>query len=209
MTLEPREAPLQSLAAWPAADQRPVEVRAGEHVFHEGAFCDAIFEIVDGIITIYKNALDGGRQLVGIRLAGDLLAISGNDRYDCSAIAARASTVRRVSRAKVEALMQTDARLAERLLGACRAELAHTREQLMIVGARSALGRVAALLLDLSNRTADGAPAVDLPLSRGEMGDYLGLTIETVSRAMSRLKSSRIIALPRSDLALILDRARL
>ena len=95
------------------------------------------------------------------------------------------------------------------MIGGDSAAFERTREQLMIVGSRSALGRVAALLMDLSERAEHSCATVTIPLTRSEMGDYLGLTIETVSRSMSRLKALKIIALPRSDSVLILNRSRL
>lgn len=184
----------------------PMGFERGEHLYHEGDEVDRVLEIVRGVVTLYKTAVDGQRQLVGVRFPGDFLGTAGVDRHHTSAMAARATQVRSASRAELDAAMERDGALGRRLLLACRAELRSTRDHLMVIGSRSALGRVAALLVEISDRSAGGAPAFELPLTRGEMGDYLGLTLETVSRAIKRLKTLKIVALPRTDQVLVLDR---
>lgn len=180
----------------------------GEHVLHEGAPLAAVYEILEGVVVLYKSGADGTRQLIGIRFPGDLLAISGRPEHDCSAVVTRFSRLRATPCEVLETRMEHDPALARRLLAACQNELIRTREQLLVVGSRSAIGRVAALLLYVLSRT-DSGPAFVLPLSRREMGDYLGLTIETVSRSMTRLQALGVIALARSDEVTILNRARL
>lgn len=181
----------------------------GEHVFHEGDAAAAVFEVVDGVVVLYGITLEGGRQLMGLRFPGELLGLTHRETYGWSAMAVRRATLRRIPRAVLDREIEDDPDFAKRIIAACTSELSRTRDQLMIVGCRSALGRVAALLLDIAERTADGGPSFSLPITRGEMGDYLGLTLETVSRAVSRLKALKIIALPRNDQVIVLDRGRL
>ncbi|MEM8854198.1 MAG: helix-turn-helix domain-containing protein [Pseudomonadota bacterium] len=209
MVLQIERFAIQSPSNWPPSGAQPLTFSAGEHLFHEGDDATCLYEIKDGVVVLYSTALDGVRQLLGVRFRGDLLGISGGAQHHCGALAARTTRVNRMSRAQVDRMIDADPKLARRLLKACGSELLRTREQLTIVGSRSALGRVAALLLDLAGRDGNGNASVTLPLSRSEMGDYLGLTLETVSRCMSRLKALNIIALPRSDTVVILNHSRL
>ncbi|XWN31579.1 MAG: helix-turn-helix domain-containing protein [Devosia sp.] len=209
MALNVERFPVQPPSHWPPMGAQPLTFAASEHIFHEGDDANCLYEIKDGVVILYSTALDGVRQLLGVRFAGDLLGISGGKQHHCGALAARTTRVNSISRAQVDRMIDNDPQLARRLLKACGSELLRTREQLTIVGSRSALGRVAALLLDLAGRDGNGSASVTLPLSRSEMGDYLGLTLETVSRSMSRLKALNLIALPRSDTVVILNHSRL
>ncbi|MBJ3776597.1 Crp/Fnr family transcriptional regulator [Acuticoccus mangrovi] len=180
-----------------------------EHLFHEGDPVSAIFTIESGAVVIYRTARDGCRQIHGIRFQGELVGIGYNVTYGVSAVAVRPTSARAVSRATLDRLLDNDPTLARQMMRALTSELRRTSNLLMVIGSRTAIGRVAACLIDFSNRAADSDDTFVLPLSRGEMGDLLGLTIETVSRAMTRLKVLGIIALRRTDTVTIRKRATL
>ncbi|WP_170134964.1 Crp/Fnr family transcriptional regulator [Acuticoccus kandeliae] len=185
------------------------QVESRGHILREGDEASALCEILSGAVMIYRHTVDGSRVILGLRFKGELVGLSSRQRYACSAVAIRPTTLRKIPYSAIDKAIDHDPRLARRLLNACTAELCRSREQLMIVGNRTALGRVAALIIDLADRSQEDGIAMTLPFTRCEMGDYLGLTLETVSRAISRLKALRIIDLPRSDMVIIRDRARL
>ncbi|MCF3934827.1 helix-turn-helix domain-containing protein [Acuticoccus sp. M5D2P5] len=180
-----------------------------EHLFHEGDPAAAIFEIASGVVIIYRTGLDGCRLIHGLRFKGELVGVGYGETYGVSAVAVRPATVRRISRAALDRAIDDDPGAARRVLEALTSELMRISDRLMVIGSRTAIGRVAACLLDLSARSAGGGETFILPICRSEMADYLGLTIETVSRAMTRLKTLGIITLPRSDTVTIKDRPAL
>ena len=177
-----------------------------EHIFHEGDPASAIYVIESGAVIVYRTALDGCRLIHGIRFRGELVGLGFLDSYSVSAIASSPTAARTISRCALDRLIETDPAVAQAMMQALMAEMQMTSDQLMIIGSRTALGRVAACFLDLSNRAAGGGETFVLPVSRAEMGDLLGLTIETVSRSVSRLKALDIIALPKSDTVVIRNR---
>lgn len=194
---------------WPEAGQRLVALAGGEHLFFDGDDDGTLFEVVEGVVALYKLTVEGSRQVLGLRFPGELLGLGHQKQYGCSAVAMGAVRVRRIDRGALDRALGQDPELARRLLDAAMADLRQSREQLMIVGCRSAIGRVAAFLRDMASRAPEQGVGFHLPLTRTDMGDFLGLTLETVSRTMSRLKALGIIALPRHDLVVLCDPWRL
>lgn len=195
--------------AWPIFASAPVKFNAHEHLFHEGDEADALYEIESGVVVIYRVALDGSRQIHGLRYPGEFVGVGYGSTFGVSAVAVRPVTARRIPRPALDRAIDEAPKLARRLLEACTNELMRTSDQLMVISNRTAIGRVASCLLDIHERAAGGGDTVILPITRGEMGDLLGLTIETVSRAMTRLKSLGVISLPRSDTVIVRDREAL
>ncbi|MCF3935071.1 helix-turn-helix domain-containing protein [Acuticoccus sp. M5D2P5] len=194
---------------WPADGTSTVDIADRSHLLHEGDDAVALYEIIDGAAMIYRTSIDGRRTILGLRTQGALVGLSSGRRYVCSAVAIEPTRARRISYAALERAIDNDPRLARRLLNVCTEELSRSRERLLILGNRTALGRVAALLLELAQSTGGAKRPILLPLTRLEMGESLGLTLETVSRSMSRLRTAGIIDLPRSGVVIIRDRARL
>ena len=180
-----------------------------EHLFHEGDPASAIYEIKSGAVVIYRTTFDGCRLIQGVRFKGELVGVGYGGIYGLSAVAVRPTTACSLSRSALDRMIDADPAIARCMMQALTSELIRTSDQLMVISGRTAIGRVAACLIDLSSRAAGGADTFLLPLSRAEMGDLLGLTIETVSRSMSRLRSQGIIALPRSDTVTIRNRSEL
>lgn len=210
MVLRTPQTPLRVGAEGSLPSSQPLAmVAAGEHVYHEGEPTTGIYEIVEGVVILYRTDTEGTRQLLGMRLVGNILAVSGSKEHTCSAVATRPTRLRRLCSPEMEARIAHHPRLASLVLEALRLELRYTREQLLVVGARSAIGRVAALLLEIADRTGGGVPVFTIPLTRREMADYVGLTLETVSRTMTRLTALQVITLQRTDEVIILNRAKL
>ncbi len=209
----------RGLAAEPFAqalrqDQPPAAVRAvnaREHLFFEGDPRHCVFEVVSGSIALFRVLPDGRRQITRFALPGDFLCIGWERLEPCGAEATADSMVkcwpallaRRVAKDAPSSLDWIGAQLAE--------EAQAMQELARLVSLGGALERVAGFVLRLCDRIGtEQAPAVvALPMTRADIGDHLGLTLETVSRELSRLRRMRIIEIERATQLTILDPVRL
>lgn len=176
----------------------PIEVPAHKAIFEEASPASHVFNVTAGAVKIYKLLPDGRRQVTGFLFPGDFLGLTHNDSYAYSAEALTPTELCRFPRRKLEALLQEMPKLERRLLGIASHELAAAQDQMMLLGRKSARERVVSLLLMLSNSAVKrGRPPdpVALPMNRGDIADYLGLTMETVSRVLSQLKTKGLIQL--------------
>lgn len=182
-TLEERLAP---------ATVRKLESK--EHVFCEGDPRLHVFRVEEGVIAIYKTLCDGRRRIIDFAYPGDLLGLGVLDEHILSAQATSRAKVRCFSAAVLETMAENDAALALKLYKSVCHELTATRSLLVTVGQRSAIERVAAFLLALRRRSGDAdAETVTLAMRRSDIADLLGLTIETVSRTLSKLRTMGVI----------------
>lgn len=194
------------------AHAMPSVYSAREDLFLEGDESSHILEVVEGVICAYRLLPDGHRHVVSFYFPGDLIGYCSPSTHTFSAQALTKVRVRRIPRHLLNQLIETRPQFARRLLKLAADELTMTREHMLCLAAKSAEARMAVFLLALSRRNRDtGAdPArVELPMTRVDIGDYLGLTIETVSRTFSKLKRAGTIALPRTTTVLIRDAAAL
>lgn len=171
---------------------------AGDVLLREGDPADHVFNITGGSVRVYKLLPDGRRQITGFLYAGDFLGLATGERYTFSAEAMEPGSVCRFRKSEYRALIQETPALESILLDRANHELAAAQAQMLLLGRKTALERVASFLRDTA--TADrmrplSNGSVRLPMTRGEMADYLGLTIETVSRVMTRLKTDGVIRL--------------
>lgn len=175
-----------------------VDVPAHQPIFNEAEPAEHVFNVTSGAIKIYKLLADGRRQITGFLLPGDFLGLTHKEAYAYSAEALIATKLCRFPRRKLERLMDHVPKLEQRLLGMASHELAAAQDQMMLLGRKSARERVVSFLLLMSNAAARrGAPAtpVFLPINRSDIADYLGLTIETVSRTFTQLRKQKLIEL--------------
>jgi CRP/FNR family transcriptional regulator len=171
-------------------------LRAKEHVFCEGDEREHVFRVEEGVIAVYKTLPDGRRQIIDFAYPGDLIGLGVIGEHVLSAQATVPSKVRCLAAAALERIAETDAGLALKLYKAVCQELAATRNLLVTVGQRSAIERVAAFLISLLRRTAaEGAATINLAMRRSDIADLLGLTIETVSRTLTKLRGMGVIDL--------------
>ena len=175
-----------------------------QSVFAEGDAADAIFRVLDGVIRLYKLLPDGRRQIIGFFQAGDIMGLAFSDRYLYSAETVTATSLQRIPRTQLETLMDTRPSLARRLLSVTTSELVAAQDQMLLLGRKTALEKLASFLLSLSRR-AGGRRAIALPMSRGDIADHLGLTTETVSRGFTKLKTSRLIRIVDNGKVELLD----
>lgn len=179
-----------------------------EDLFLEGDDASHLLEVVDGVVCAYRLLPDGHRHVVSFYFPGDLIGYCCTGTHTFSAQALNKVRARRIPRNLVNQMVETCPGFARRLLKLAADELSMTREHLLCLAAKSAEARMAVFLLALSRRNRDAggdASRIELPMTRVDIGDYLGLTIETVSRTFSKLKRSGIIALPRTTTVLIRD----
>ena len=181
-----------------AAITTTLEIGAGEPLIDEGEPAVHVFNVTAGAIRVYKLLADGRRQMTGFLFPGDFLGLANEEIYAYSAEAVIASTVCRFPRRKLEGLLTKYPKMERRLLGVASHELAAAQEQMLLLGRKNAREKIASFLLMLSRRAEQrGLPddPVFVPMSRNDIGDYLGLTTETVSRTFSDLKGKGIIEL--------------
>ncbi len=183
-------------------------LQAKEFVFVDGDPTKHIYRIEAGAVSLFKILTDGRRQILGFAYAGDFIGLGLQGEHIMNAQAIKATKVRCMPLAALHRIAAHDPALSFRLYQTVAQELASTRDLLMTIGHRSASERVASFLLALSRRNEEsGAPAniIDLPMTRADIADFLGLTIETVSRTFSKMKSRRLIDLPQSACVHLLD----
>ena len=190
----------QSLAQ---ASLRRVENK--EFVFAEGDPTTHLFCVETGAIALYKIFDDGRRQIVGFAYAGDLIGLG---EHVMNAQATKPTRLRCLPIATLHHSAAKDPTLGFKLYEALARELAATRDLMLTTGQRSATERVVSFLLAFSRRNErNGQDPSDfeLPMTRTDIGDFLGLTIETVSRTFTKLKTLGLIALPQSNRVKLID----
>ena len=183
-------------------------VEAKEFVFAEGDPTTHIFQVETGAVSLYKVLCDGRRQVVGFAYPGDLIGLGAEGEHVMNAQAIKPTRLRCLPVAALNQIARQDPRLGFKLYEALARELAATRDLLLTTGQRSATERVVSFLLAFSRRNERNArdPHVfDLPMTRADIADFLGLTIETVSRTFTKLKVQGFIELPQSSCVRITD----
>jgi len=179
-----------------------------ETIFDEGEPADRIYQLISGAVRTCRILRDGRRQIEAFHFAGDVFGLERGETYRAAAQTLGPAQVRAMPRPALEALACERGDVARRLLALTTDSLRRCQDHVLMLGRRTACERVAALLLDLAERT--GAQALlDVPMTRQDMADYLGLTIETVSRTFTQLQHDGLIALPTTRKVLLRDRRAL
>lgn len=190
----------------------PIELGPGDPLFDEGQSADYLFNVTAGAIKVYKLLPDGRRQMTGFLFPGDFLGLANEANYAYSAEAVTFTTLCRFPRRKLETLLERYPKMERRLLGMASHELAIAQEQMLLLGRKTAREKIASFLLMLANRAVQRGQRdnpVSVPMSRNDIGDYLGLTTETVSRTFTQLRQSRCITLLQGGKIELTDRASL
>ncbi len=177
-------------------------------LFREGDAADHLYSVASGAVKLYKLMSDGRRQIIGFLFAGDLFGLAAHDGYAYTAETVSPSQVCRFGYRKLGVLMEELPRLERRMLALAIKDLMAAQEQMLLLGRKTAKEKVATFLLILSRRAQQrGLPPspVALPMSRADIADHLGLTIETVSRTFTQLKRNGLIGLPTAGHAVLPD----
>nr|WP_314442439.1 cyclic nucleotide-binding domain-containing protein [uncultured Sphingomonas sp.] len=185
---------------------------AGQPLFHEGDPAAQVYNVTEGALKLYKLLPDGRRQVIGFILPGDYLGISIGGEHAFSAEALKPTRMCRFTRSRFDDFAEAHPELEREIYRLAAHELAAAQTQMLLLGRKSAVERVASLLIDMWRRQQKGsAPVriVDLPMNRIEMADYLGLTKETVSRVFAQLKDRKLIRLVTLNQVELLDRGSL
>jgi CRP/FNR family transcriptional regulator len=180
-------------------------------LFDQGALAGSVYNVTDGVVRLYKSLPDGRRQIVGFALSGDFLGLALLDRYGVAAEAVTDVRVCRFARSAFLAYVDDKPHLLRRLHEFASHELSLAQDHMLLLGRRTAEEKIVAFLLNLQTRygrIGRSSVTVPLPISRQDIADYLGLTIETVSRTLTRLaREKAIVIVP--DGARLLDVSRL
>lgn len=172
-------------------------VEAGQTLFQEGDRADEVFTLTHGMLKLYKLLADGRRQIVGFLVPGDFLGLAFGRTYVYSAEAVIPTQVCRFRRPQFMGLLDECPSLEKEILGRTSTELAAAQEQMLLLGRKTARERLASFLLALARRsTLAPRGLLALPMSRADIADYLGLTIETVSRTLTTFRKEGLIGLP-------------
>lgn len=188
---------------------------AGRTLFHEGDRADNVFTLTTGLLRLSKLLADGRRQITGFVFPGDFLGITMEDEHAFTAEAIAPAELCRFPRSRFDGFIEGHPHMERRLYALAAHELAAARQQLVLLGRKTAAEKLASFILMLADRSGEeGVPAhpgdtVALPMSRNDIADYLGLRIETVSRELTALKTARLIQLTGTHTLRLLDREQL
>jgi CRP/FNR family nitrogen fixation transcriptional regulator len=181
--------------------------RNGE-IFGESETADYIYCVVSGAVRSLRFTSDGRRQILGFHLPGEVFGVELGAQHTLTCEALSATEVVMAPRSLLEQAIETDPEAARCWLNHAARALNDAREHALLLGRKGAGERVAAFLLGLSARLLKGHD-FDLPMSRADIADYLGLTIETVSRSFTEMERKRAIWLPSSRRVVLRDRSSL
>ena len=182
----------------------------GAEIYGETEPADYIYQVLEGAVRSYKLLFDGRRQIGAFHLVGDIFGLENGAAHRFTAEAIVDTTVRLMKRRSLEHVAETDVVVALDLLIMTTGNLQHAEDHMLLLGRKTSLERVAAFLLEMDRRlTAKSVMA--LPMCRRDIADYLGLTLETVSRALSYLHAKGILGFlgPTQRQIVLLDRLRL
>lgn len=160
---------------------------ANKEIYGQGERATALYQVEFGAVRIYRLLADGRRQISAFHMAGEVFGFEADGHHYFFAEAVCNSAVR-IYRQPL------DAELSREILPIALKALVRAQEHLLVIGQQNAAERVAAFLIDVFERRG-GLPQVELAMSRTDIGDYLGLTIETVSRVFSRFRAKGYIRL--------------
>ena len=161
---------------------------AGAEIYVQGEKANALYQVEFGAVRVYRLLADGRRQISAFHMAGEVFGFEadGTHHFFAEAIGATGVRVLRLS---------TMNGVSDKLLPLALQSLVRAQEHLLVLGRQQAVERVAAFLMDMAERQG-GLDHFELPMSRMDIADYLGLTIETVSRVFTKLKDKGVIRLP-------------
>jgi CRP/FNR family nitrogen fixation transcriptional regulator len=161
-------------------------------IYGEAEPAEYVYQVVEGAVRSYKLLSDGRRQIGAFHLAGDIFGLANGPVHRFTTEAIVETTVRLMKRRSLEQVAEGDAHIALDLLNMTTSNLQHAEDHMLLLGRKTSLERMAAFLLEMDRRLS-AAGAMALPMCRRDIADYLGLTLETVSRALSQFHGMAII----------------
>ena len=194
---------------------RQRKIKAGEQLIWEGDEAILVANVIDGLFKLSSQTADGREQILGIAYPADFLGrpFGGETPYGVEALTDAQVCV--FERKDFDRFAKEHPRLEHKLLERTLSELDKTRRWMLLLGRLNAEQKLASFLLQTADRAGESNPfmtetqSFDLQLSRQQIADILGLTIETVSRQLTKMKSQGLIDLPSRRTVTILDREAL
>ena len=189
---------------------RHIHFASCETVFAQEEMTSSFYNLIEGVMRLYKLLPDGRRQIVGFSLPGDFLGLAASARNTLSADAIGPVAVCRFSKASFARFVEDKPHLLRRINELAIRELSQAQDHMVLLGRRSAEEKVATFLIGWRDRLVQlngPSKTVVLPMSRQDIADFLGLTIETVSRTFTKLERDRVIGILPGSVSL-LDPAR-
>jgi len=170
----------------------------GQSIFQEGDEADFVYNILEGAVRLFKLLPDGRRQITGFLYSSDFLGLALKEHYAYSAEAVSGAVICRFPRGKLERLLDEFPKLEKRLLNEASNELIAAQDQMLLLGRKTAAERLSTFLDALARRQGvrEEGGVIELLMTRTDIADYLGLTIETVSRTFTKLRKSGVIDVP-------------
>ncbi len=180
--------------------QRGRPIQKGDRIYHAGEKFHSVYAVRSGAVKTIRNTQDGQEQITGFYLPGEIIGMDGlaTNSHSNTAIALETSAVCEIPFSKLEDLSAQIPNLQRRFFQLMSKEITNDQQLITLLSKNNADQRIASLLLSISARNHSRGLAEDefyLPMSRADIGNYLGLTIETVSRVMGRLHKSEMIYL--------------
>jgi CRP/FNR family nitrogen fixation transcriptional regulator len=191
-----------------ALQQVGIKIRftRNETIFSDGDEATNCYKVISGAVRLCKHMADGRRQIADFLLAGDLFGVMQFGTYKFTAEAVGDVVLMCYPQRQVARLSSSMPNLRGRLLVLVSQRLLGMQDHLVMLGRQTAKERIASFLLHIAERSdAEEGLAFDLPMSRQDIADYLGLTIETVCRMLSELKRERVIAIPNVNQVVLND----
>ena len=174
------------------------DLPSGRSIFEEGDASGTVYNISAGEVRLFKLLPDGRRQITGFLRAGDFLGLSSHGVYAYSAEAMTKVSLCVFRVGELERLFDAFPRVRERLLEKANDELAAAQEQMLLLGRKTAREKLLSFLLVRARHEDDDGidTAISVPMTRADIADYLGLTVETVSRTFTALRDDGLIRTP-------------
>ena len=177
-------------------------------IFGQDEPAEYLYKVVSGSVRNCKILDDGRRQVTGFHMAGEVFGLESDEEHHFSSEAVNDAVVLVVKRSAIIALAARDADIARQLWAMTARELQRVQEHMLVLGCMGAKQRVAAFLLQMAPRSSRG-DEIELPMTRQDIADYLGMTIETVSRTMTQLEKDAAIGLTSARRIVLRNRAAL
>ncbi len=177
-------------------------------IFGEDEPANYFYKVVSGAVRISKLLSDGRRQIGAFYLPGEMFGLESDGAHTFSAEAICDSQVLVVKRSTFLAEAARDCAIVTEIWNQTMTHLQRAQNHMLLLGRKNAQERIAAFLLEMAARLSR-AGDIELPMSRQDIADYLGLTIETVSRTLTQLERDGLIAIPASRRIVFRDRAAL
>jgi CRP/FNR family nitrogen fixation transcriptional regulator len=179
-----------------------------EEIYGEGEPSEYVYQVIRGAVRTYKLLNDGRRQIGAFYLPGDIFGLQSGPAHRLTAEAVSDTTVRLVKRQSLEQAAGITVQVAQSLWAMTAGELRHAEDHMLLLGRKNAMERVASFLLEMDRRLAKTG-MMALPMCRRDIGDYLGLTLETVSRALSQLHNEGVLGFSGARQIVLRNRQRL